>query len=144
MPSKREQVIQAVAALLKAAIPAANQYRNEVKQRPISSGGYVNVDDGDPGEPDVTLNPTTWIYEHEIPLEFAANATATVSAEVRLDRMLQAVGAAVAADRTLGGLCDYVMVQAAVTEPLTADGAPVSRSALVGLVAVYGTTDPLN
>ena len=92
----------------------------------------------------MTLNPTTWIYEHEIPIELAANATQTISAEVRLDRMLQAVGAAVAADRTLGGLCDYVMVQAAVTEPLTADGAPVSRSALVGLVAVYGTTDPLN
>lgn len=144
MPSKREQVIQAVATLVKAALPKAAHYRNEVKQQTIPTGGYANVDDGDPGEPEVTLNPTTWIYEHEIPLEFAANATATVSAEVRLDRMLQAVGAAVAADRTLGGLCDYVMVQAAVTDPLTADGAPVSRSALVGLVAVYGTTDPLN
>ncbi|MCJ2131462.1 hypothetical protein [Methylobacterium sp. E-045] len=144
MPSKREQVIQAVAALVKAALPKAAHYRNEVKQQTIPAGGYANVDDGDPGEPDVTLNPTTWIYEHEIPLEFAANASRTVSAEERLDKMLQAVGEAVAADRTLGGLCDYVEVQAAVTEPLTADGAPVSRSALVGLVVVYGTTDPLN
>ncbi|WP_419952536.1 hypothetical protein [Methylobacterium sp.] len=144
MPSKREQVIQAVVALVNTALPKADHYRNEVKQQTIPIGGYANVDDGDPGEPDVTLNPTTWIYEHEIPIELAANATQTISAEVRLDRMLQAVGAAVAADRTLGGLCDYVMVQAAVTEPLTADGAPVSRSALVGLVAVYGTTDPLN
>jgi hypothetical protein len=144
MPSKREQVIEAVAALVKQALPKAAHYRNEVKQRAISANGYVNVDDGDPGEPEVTLNPTTWIYEHELPVEVAANATRTVSAEARLDTMLQAIGTAVAADRTLGGLCDYLQVGAASTEPLTAEGAPVSRLAVVAIVAVYGTTDPLN
>lgn len=144
MPSKREQVIEAVAALVKAALPKAAHYRNEVKQRTIPANGYVNVDDGDPGEPEVTLNPTTWIYEHELPVEVAANATRTVTAETRLDTMLQAIGTAVAADRTLGGLCDYLQVGAASTEPLTAEGAPVSRLAVVAIVAVYGTTDPLN
>lgn len=92
----------------------------------------------------MTLNPTTWIYEHEMPVEVAANATKTVKAEARLDAMLQAIGTAVAADRTLGGLCDYLQVGAASTEPLTAEGAPVSRLAVVAIVAVYGTTDPLN
>lgn len=144
MPSTREQVIQAVAALVRGALPKASHYRNAEKQESIPAGGYVNVDDGDPGEPEVTLNPTTWIYEHQIPVEVAANATRTVSAEIRLDTMLQAIGTAVAANRTLGGLCDYLMVQAAQTEGLTADGAPVSRYALVNIVAVYGATDPLN
>ena len=144
MPSKREQVIEAVAALVKAALPKAAHYRNKVKQRAIPANGYVNVDDGDPGEPEVTLNPTTWIYEHELPVEVAANATRTVSAEARLDTMLQALGTAVATDRTLGGLCDYLQVSAASTEPLTAEGAAVSRLAVVGITAVYGTTDPLN
>ncbi|GAA0278320.1 hypothetical protein LNAOJCKE_4554 [Methylorubrum aminovorans] len=144
MPSKREQVIEAVAALVKAALPKATHYRNEVKQRAIEANGYVNVDDGDPGEPEVTLNPTTWIYEHELPVEVAANAYGTKTAEARLDAMLQAIGTAVAADRTLGGLCDYLQVSAAATEPLTAEGAKVSRLAVVGITAVYGTTDPLN
>ncbi|MCJ2009804.1 hypothetical protein [Methylobacterium sp. J-092] len=144
MPSKREQVIQAVVALMQAALPQASHYRNEVKQRTIPAGGYVNVDDGDPGDPEVSLSPTIWIYEHEIPVEVAANKTTRDNAETRLDTMLQAIGAAVAADRTLGGLCDYLMVQGATTEALTAEGAPVSRSALVGILAVYGTTDPLN
>lgn len=144
MPSKREQVIEAVAALVKEALPKATHYRNEVKQRTIPANGYVNVDDGDPGDPEVTLNPTTWIYEHELPVEVAANATRTVPAETRLDTMLQAIGAAVAADRTLGGLCDYLQVGAASTEPLTAEGAAVSRLAVVAITAVYGTTDPLN
>ena len=58
--------------------------------------------------------------------------------------MLQTIGAAVAADRTLGGLCDYLMVEAAETEPVTDDGADVYRAATVAIVAVYGTTDPLN
>ncbi|CAO4138000.1 hypothetical protein [Methylorubrum extorquens] len=144
MPSKREQVIEAVAALVKAALPKATHYRNEVKQRTIPANGYVNVDDGDPGDPEVTLNPTTWIYEHELPVEVAANAYGTKTAEQRLDVMLQAIGTAVAADRTLGGLCDYLQVSAAATEPLTAEGAKVSRLAVVGITAVYGTTDPLN
>lgn len=144
MPSTREQVIQAVAALVQSSLPKATHFRNAEKQESIPVGGYVNVDDGDPGEPEVTLNPTTWIYEHLIPVEVAANASRTFSAEVRLDTMLMAIGAAVAANRTLGGLCDYLMVQAAQTEPLTAEGAPVSRYALVNIVAVYGTTDPLN
>jgi hypothetical protein len=144
MPSKREQVIQAVADLVAGALPQASHYRNEVKQQTIPAGGYVNVDDGDPGEPEVSLNPTTWVYEHRIPVEFAANKTRTVKAETRLDAMMQKVGQAVAADQTLGGLCDYVMVEAATTEPLTAEGAEVSRSGLVTIVAVYGVTDPLN
>ncbi|MFE1601631.1 hypothetical protein [Methylobacterium sp. ID0610] len=144
MPSTRERVIQAVADLLKAALPKADHFRNEVKPQTISTGGFVNVDDGDPGEPEVTLNPPIYIYEHQIPVDVAANKTRTVSAEARLDTMLQAIGAAVAADRTLGGLCDYLMVSAATTEPLTAEGAEVSRSALIGITAVYGTTDPLN
>lgn len=144
MPSKREQVLQAVATLIQAALSQATHYRNSVKQEGVPAGGYVNVDDGDPGEPEVTLNPPTWIYEHEIPVEVAANSSRQQTAEARLDAMLQAIGTAVAADRTLGGLCDYLMVAAATTEPLTTEGARVSRLAVVGLVAVYGTTDPLN
>ncbi len=144
MPSTREQVIQAVVDLVKAALPQAAHYRNEVKQRTIPAGGYVNIDDGDPGDPEVTLNPTTWIYEHEIPVELAIGSKGAETAEIRLDTMMQAIGTAVAGDRTLGGLCDYLQVMAATTEPLTAEGAKVSRSGLVGIVAVYGTTDPLN
>ncbi|ACL60591.1 hypothetical protein [Methylobacterium nodulans] len=144
MPSKRERVIQAVVDLLRAALPQAAHSRNEVKPQIIPAGGFVNVDDGDPGEPEVTLNPTIYIFNHEIPIDVAANGTRSLSAEARLDAMLQAIGTAVAADRTLGGLCDYLLVSAATTEPLTADGAPVSRAALIGITAVYGTPDPLN
>lgn len=144
MPSRREAIIQAVAALVAGALPEAAHYRNEVKAQTVPAGGYVNVDDGDPGEPEVTLNPATWIYEHEIPVEVVANRTKTQTAEARLDAMLGAIGAAVAGDRALGGLCDYLMVSAAETESLTTQGAPVSRSAVVAITAVYGTTDPLN
>ena len=143
MPSTRESVILAVCALVQAALPQATHYRNEVKPRTIPDGGYVNVDDGTPGEPEVTLNPTTYIFEHEIPVEIAAKKKGQ-TAEARLDAMLRAIGTAVAADRTLGGLCDYLQVTAPDTEPLTSEGATVSRSAVLGIVAVYGTTDPLN
>lgn len=144
MPSTRERVIQAVVALLRAALPQAAHGRNEAKPRTIPNGGTVTVDDGVPGTPEVTLSPATYIFEHEIPVEVVARKSPGETAEARLDAMLQAIGAAIAADRTLGGLCDHLEVTAPDTEPLTGEGAAVSRSAVLGLVAVYGTSDPLN
>ncbi|GLS45155.1 hypothetical protein [Methylobacterium brachythecii] len=144
MASKREQVIQALAALIKGALPQAAHYRNEVKQQTLPDGGFVNIDDGDPGDPEVTLSPATYVFDHQIPVDVAANKTKTIAAETALDTMLGKIGAAIAADRTLGGLCDYVQVGDVSTEPLTTSGAAVSRAALVTIVATYGTTDPLN
>ena len=143
MASKREQVIEAVKALVASALPNAEVKRNLDKPERIPPGGLVIVRDGDPGEPDVLLSPLTYVYEHRIPLELAAFPSSTLTREEALDQMLSDIGAAVAADRTLGGLCEFLETEAPVTDDLETAGAASGRWADAAIVASYSTTNPL-
>jgi hypothetical protein len=142
--SKREQVIEAVRALVAGALPDADVKRNFAKADRIPPGGLVIVRDGDPGEPEVMLSPLTYIYTHRIPIEVAAYERSSKTREQALDEMLGAIGAAVAGDRTLGGLCDFIETEAPATDDVQTAGARPGRWADAAIVAVYATTDPLN
>jgi hypothetical protein len=144
MTSKREQVLDAIKTLIASALPNAEVKRNLAKPERIPPGGLVIIRDGDPGEPEVILSPLIYVYSHRIPIELAAYETSSQTREQVLDDMLGAVGAAVVANRTLGGLCDFVEAEAPATEDVETTGARASRWADVAIVAVYGTPDPLN
>lgn len=144
MASRREQVVEAVVALLTAALPAAEVKRNLAKPEWIPPGGLVIVRDGDPGDPEVTLSPLTYLYEHRIPVEIAVHDTGSGPRERALDMMLGAIGAAVASNRTLGGLCDFLEAEAPSTADIETAGARPGRWADIAFIAHYGVTDPLN
>ena len=56
MPSTREQVLSALFDRLQL-IAGGTVKRNEALPSSVPAGGLVILRDGDPGEPDVTLNP---------------------------------------------------------------------------------------
>ena len=91
MASKRETVLAAVRALVAATLPNAQVKRNLAKAERIPPGGLVVIRDGDPGEPEVTLSPLSYLYSHRIPLEIAAHESAALSRERALDAMLTAI-----------------------------------------------------
>lgn len=144
MTSRREQVIEAVKALVVDALPNADVKRNLAKPERIAPGGLAVVRDGDPGEPEVLLSPLIYVYTHRIPIEVAAYESASRPREDVLDEMLGAIGNTVRADRTLGGLCDFLEVEAPTPADLETLGAAPARFAEIAVVAVYGTADPLN
>ena len=143
MASKREQVLEAIKALVASALPSAEVKRNLDKPERIPPGGLVIVRDGDPGEPEVLLSPLTYIYEHRVPIEVAASASATLTREQALDQMLAAIGEAVAADRTLGGLCEFLETEAPTSDDLETAGAISGRWADAAIIASYATANPL-
>jgi len=143
MASRREQVLDAVLALVSTALPSAEVKRNLAKPERIPPGGLVIVRDGDPGEPEIVLSPLTHLYTHRIPLEIAAFGSQTLTASQVLDQMLSAIGTAVEADRTLGGLCDFVEPEAPNADDLETTGALAGRWAEAALLATYATTNPL-
>lgn len=143
MASKRERVIEAVESLLATALPNAEVKRNLHKPERIPPGGLVIVRDGDPGEPEVLLSPLVYVYEHRVPIEVAAFASASLSREQALDQMLSAIGMAVAADRTLGGLCEFLDTEAPVSDDLETAGAVSGRWAEAAIIAAYSTANPL-
>lgn len=144
MPSRRERVLDAIKTLIAGALPNAEVRRNLDKPERIPPGGLAIVRDGDPGEPEVLLSPLMYLYTHRIPVEIAVRESGTQSREQALDAMLAAIGAAVAADRTLGGLCDFIEAEAPATADIDAAGAQTARWADAAIVASYGTPDPLN
>ncbi len=143
MASRREEVLEAVRAMVAAALPAAKVERNAAKPERIPSGGLVIVHDGDPGDPEVTLSPLTYVYTHRIPVEVAILASGVLSREQALDVTLSHIGEAVEADRTLGGLCDFLEPEAPSTDDLEATGTVAGRWADAAILATYATTNPL-
>jgi hypothetical protein len=143
MASRREEVLEAVRTLIATALPAARVERNAAKPERIPAGGLVIVRDGDPGDPEVTLSPLTYVYTHRIPIEIAVLPAAPFTREETLDQMLRALGEAVEFDRTLGGLCDFLEPEAPSTDDVEATGTVAGRWASAVILATYATPNPL-
>ena len=62
MPSKRETILAALQARLQTL--ATPVLRGEVLPERIPATGLIILRDGKPGEPEVTLSPLTWFYQH--------------------------------------------------------------------------------
>ena len=137
-PGKREQVLAGVFALLRAAVPDGDVARNASKPSVPASGGTVRMADGDPGEPAVDLGPVAYNWEHRIPLEILAADPAA------LDAVLALIGTAVLADRTLGGLCEYLDIDRPAVSDLEAQGAKPLLWADAAIIAHYRSTSPFN
>ena len=59
------------------------------------------------------------------------------------DTLIAAIGTTLAADRTLGGLCDWVEAEAPASVDLPVEGAVSLKAAVVTVVLHYSTADPL-
>lgn len=143
MASRREQVVQAVLALVRNALPNAEVERDAPWPVRPQPGGLVIVRDGEPGPAEECFSPRSYTYRHEIPLEVFGPEGAADRHE-NLDAMLIVIVAAVAADPTLGGLCDWFEVAGAPSpdDVATANSQPI-RAATVPLMAEYTTSSPL-
>lgn len=139
MPTTRETVLAALHARLQPL--AALTLRDEVLPERIPEAGLIILRDGQPGEPEVTLSPLRYHYQHRAELEVVVQAgTGRASA---FDDLVAAVGAAIEADPTLGGLCDWVEPEAPASVDLPIEGAAALKAAVITVVLHYSTTGPL-
>jgi hypothetical protein len=143
MASKREQALSALFVRLRA-IPLATVKRNEALPQAVPAGGLVILRDGDPGEPDVTLNPRTEFYNHRAEIEaFVTQPIGGGGGEAALDALLAEIGSALAADRGLGGLAENLIWSAPETSVLAIEGAAPILTARITVTIEYLVSDPL-
>lgn len=141
--SRAEQILRALFALIDAARPiGATLERNETLPARIPPQGHAILRDGDPGEPEILMSPLTFIYEHMAELDIIAAGPAD-EREAAFDAYKRAVGAALAADQTLGGLCDYVEARAPAPVEIPLEGAEDLKAATIGIVLTYAASAPL-
>ena len=144
--SKRLDVLLALKALVIAALPGVDVKgldQSAALPANIPANGLVIVRSGDPGEPDIDLSPPAYNFSHRIPLEMAAYQSGAATSEQALDAMMAAIGAAIAADRTLGGRCHWLDAMAPGTDAIVATGARSPLGADLMLVADYTSDSPL-
>jgi hypothetical protein len=138
MPTPRETILQALHIALQT--QPAPVLRGEVLPERISTAGLLVLRDGDPGEPAVTLSPLAYHYQHRADIEAVVQGA---DRDAAFDTLTASVGAALAADRTLGGLCDWVEAEAPRPVDLPVEGAVSLKAAVIPVVLHYSTTDQL-
>ena len=139
MPTPRETILAALHTRL-SALPAT-ALRGDVLPERIPASGLIILRDGNPGEPEVTLSPLTYFYQHRAELEVVIQAGS--GCDALFDALAADIGAALATDRTLGGLCDWAEAEAPEPVDLPIEGAAALKAAVITVVLHYATPDPL-
>lgn len=119
---------------------AAPVLRGEVLPERVPAAGLLILRDGDPGEPEVTLSPLAYHYQHRAEVEAVVQGA---DRDAAFDILVAGVGTALAADRTLGGLCDWVEAEAPRPIDLAVDGAATLKAAVIPVVLHYASADAL-
>lgn len=143
MASKRESVLLALHDRLRTALlPIGADFdRNVAWPKAVKREGMVILRDGDPGEPDYTMSPMTWHWQHRAELEVFIQKGS--GRETAFDALLVAIGAALEQDRTLGGAVDWCEPEAPQPSDIPVEAGLELRAVTLGVWLHYDTTDPL-
>ena len=136
--SARETVLAALHARL-SALPAT-ALRGDVLPERVPAAGLLILRDGEPGEPEVTLSPLRYHYQHRAEIEAVVQGAAP---DATFDTLCASIGALIAGDRTLGGLCDWFEAEAPRPVDLAVEGAAGLKAAVIQVILHYSTADPL-
>lgn len=138
MPTNRETILAALHARL--SVLPATALRGDVLPERVPTAGLLILRDGEPGEPEVTLSPLRYHYQHRAEIEAVVQGAAR---DATFDTLCASIGAAIAADRTLGGLCDWVEAEAPRPVDLAVEGAASLKAAVITVVLHYSSSDAL-
>lgn len=136
--TQREQILTALAVTLGGGVAIA---RNAAVPGVIPAGGQMILHDGVPGEPEITLSPLRYHFEHRAELDVAIDGAADMNAA--FDSLIETIAARLAVDRTLGGLCDWLEAEAPAPSEIVVEGAAPLRAATIGIVITYSTPSSL-
>ena len=144
MTSTREQALAGLFLCLKDNITGPSTLRNEQLPTKVPSEGLFILRDGDPGEPEVTLSPPRYHYQHKVEIEALVQHPEQVQRDKALDNLLLLLAQALEGQTSLGGLVDYLHIETPEFLTETIEGAPTIKAAVVPIILEYTTSNPLN
>ncbi len=140
MTSYRESILRALHATLQT-VPTT-VLRGEVLPERVPAGGFVILRDGDPGEPEVTLSPLRYHWQHQAEVEVIVQDKDASLRATLFDVLVEQIGSTLTADRTLGGLCDWIDPGAPAPTDLPIEGGQALKAAVLPITLIYTTTAP--
>ena len=142
--SQRENAIGALFAVLGQLSLGTTVKRNAALPERIADHAMAILRDGEMGEPEVSLSPLTYHWQHQVAIElFVADADAS-ERDARMDGLLVELAALIEADRTLGGVIEYADIGPPKLDELAPDGSSGIKACLLPVVLHYSSSGPLN
>ncbi len=143
-PSQRESAIGALFAVLRQLSLGTTVKRNAALPERVSEHAMAILRDGEMGEPEVSLSPLTYHWQHQVAVElFVADADAAAR-DARMDGLLVELAVLIEADRTLGGVIEYADIGPPKFDELAPDGSGGIKACLLPVVLHYSSNGPLN
>ncbi len=142
--SQRENAIGALFAVLGQLPLGTTVKRNVALPERIADHAMAILRDGEMGEPEVSLSPLTYHWQHQVAIElFVADADAAAR-DARMDGLLTELAGLIEADRTLGGVIEYAEIGPPKFDELAPDGSSGIKACLLPVVLHYSSNGPLN
>ena len=142
--SQRENAIGALFAVLGQLSLGTMVKRNAALPERIADHAMAILRDGEMGEPEVSLSPLTYHWQHQVAIElFVADPDASTR-DSRMDGLLTELAALIEADRTLAGVVEYAEIGQPKFDELAPEGTSGIKACLLPVVLHYSSAGPLN
>ena len=143
-PSQRESAIGALFAVLGQLSLGTTVKRNAALPERVSDHAMAILRDGEMGEPEVSLSPLTYHWQHQVAIELFVADTDAAARDARMDGLLTELAGLIEADRTLGGVIEYAEIGAPKFDELAPDGSSGIKACLLPVMLHYSSAGPLN
>lgn len=142
--SQRENAIGALFAVLGQLSLGTMVKRNAALPERVADHAMAILRDGEMGEPEVSLSPLTYHWQHQVAIElFVADPDASTR-DSRMDGLLTELASLIEADRTLAGDVEYVEIGQPKFDELAPEGTSGIKACLLPVVLHYSSAGPLN
>jgi hypothetical protein len=142
--SQRENGIGALFAVLGQLSLGTTVKRNAVLPERIADHAMAILRDGEMGEPEISLSPLTYHWQHQVAIElFVVDPDAAVR-DARMDGLLVELAALIDMDRTLGGQIEYTEIGPPKFDELAPDGTGGIKACVLPVVLHYSSPGPLH
>lgn len=142
--SQRENAIGALFAVLGQLSLGTMVKRNAALPERIADHAMAILRDGEMGEPEVSLSPLTYHWQHQVAIElFVADPDASTR-DSRMDGLLTELATLIETDRTLAGVVEYAEIGPPKFDELAPEGTSGIKACLLPVVLHYSSSGSLN
>ncbi len=142
--SQREQAIGALFAVLGQLSLGATVKRNAALPERIADHAMAILRDGEMGEPEVSLSPLTYHWQHQVAIELFVADPDAAARDARMDGLLTDLATLIEADRTLAGVVEYAEIGPPKFDELAPEGTSGIKACLLPVILHYSSSGSLN
>lgn len=144
---KGEAALEALKVLLAPVaddISGGSVVRNPESELPAdeTERWVLSIRDGDTGEPEVSLSPPAYEYEHEAALALTVVKIGAADADTLFSSIVEKIGELLDADPTIGGAVDWAQLGTLNTDEVDQEVMAGFKAAIIPVRLLYTTTSP--